>query len=498
MCISREPAPRTASSAGTASTATASAATASSSRRRFLSGSLVAAGGAVGASSGLLGAAAVAAPRPDTSPPPPTAQAPDATLRRILRRVDSDRIEASVRKLVSFGTRHTESAQSDPERGIGAARDWIYEELRRYAERSDGRMTVRKQSYLQEPTDTISRPTRITNVLATLRGSGNPRRIYIVTGHYDSRASDVLDSTSDAPGADDDASGVAIAMELARVMADQDPEATIVFGAVAGEEQGLYGSAHLAKTYKRRGVKVQGMFTCDIVGSSTAEDGTRARKVVRLFAEGVPSDETAEEADIRTSVGGENDSPARQLTRFVREVAQNDATDMKVVTIWRRDRYLRGGDHIPFLEEGFAAARFTEPYEDFRHQHQDVRVEDGVQFGDLLRFCDFPYMAGVARVLGASLWSLATAPGTPQNVRIDATELTNSTTLEWDNVPGPDVAGYEVVYRSTTESEWEHAVDVGKVRRTTLDISKDNVFFGVRSVDRRGRHSPAAFPVPEF
>jgi len=469
----------------------------STSRRRFLAGSLATAGGAAAVSAGVLDPAAAAVP-PDTSPPPPTAQPPDATLRRILARIDHERIEANVRALAGFGTRHTLSSQNDPDRGIGAARDFIFDKLSDYARRSDGRMTVRKQSYIQEKAEGIPNPTRITNVLATLRGPANPRRTYVVTGHYDSRVTDVNDSTSDAPGADDDASGVAVAMELARVMADQDPEATIVFGAVAGEEQGLYGSTYLARSFKRRGVKVQGMFTCDIVGSSTAEDGDRAPHIVRLFTEGVPTAETKEQAEIRVAVGGENDSPARQLGRFVREVAENDATRMKIATIWRRDRYLRGGDHIPFLEEGYPAARFTEPYEDYRHQHQDVRVEDGVQYGDLLRFCDFRYMAGVARVVGASLWSLAAAPGVPRNVRIDATELTNSTTLLWERAPGPDVAGYEVVWRATSEAEWEYVRRFGNVNRATLDISKDNVYFGVRAVDAAGRHSPAVFPVPVF
>jgi hypothetical protein len=238
------------------------------------------------------------------------------------------------------------------------------------------------------------------------------------------------------------------------------------------------------------------MFTNDIVGSSTADDGTRDRRTVRLFAEGVPTSETPAQASIRRSVGGENDSPARQLARFVREVADNGATRGDVRVIYRRDRFLRGGDQIPFLEQGWPAARFTEPAEDFRHQHQDVRVENGVQIGDLPEFCDFDYIATVARVNGAALWSLAVAPGTP-NVRVLTSALTNETTLVWDRGTEPDLAGYEVVYRETTAPEWEHAVRVGDVTQATLDISKDNVSFGVRAVDRDGHHSPAAFPVPQ-
>jgi hypothetical protein len=251
--------------------------------------------------------------------PPATAQPPTRELRTLLREIDPARIEATVRKLVSFGTRHTHSAQDDPVRGIGAARDWLLAELRSYAAASGGRMTAELQSYVQEPASRIPTATRITNVTATLRGSVTPDRVYIVSGHYDSRATDVMDATSDAPGADDDASGVAVVLELARVMAKRRPASTIAFAAVAGEEQGLYGAAHMAQQLKAAGADVQGMFTNDIVGSSTADDGTQDPYTLRLFAEGVPSSETPEQAAIRRSVGGENDSATRQLSRFVRE-----------------------------------------------------------------------------------------------------------------------------------------------------------------------------------
>ncbi len=459
------------------------------SRRTFLSGVSGTAAAAVAA--GALPARAATT----RTTPPPTAQPPDAELRALLAEVDADRLRATVEKLVSFGTRHTLSAQHNPDRGIGAARDWILAELQSYAAGSEGRMTAHLQSYVQQPADRIPRPTRITNVLATLRGSTDPNRTYVVTGHYDSRVTDVMNATDDAPGADDDASGVALAMELARVMSTRAPEATIIFGAVAGEEQGLYGSTHLARRLKAADRDVQGMFTCDIIGSSNGQGG-RDPHTVRLFTEGVPTAETTDQAEIRVAVGGENDSPARQLGRFVREVADNGATGMDVRHVWRRDRYLRGGDDIPFLEEGYPAARCSEPIEDFRHQHQDVRVEDGVQYGDLVRFCDFDYIAGATRVVGATLWSLANAPGTPTGVEIDTSELTNATTLRWPRGDDPDLAGYEVVVRETTAPEWEQAIDVGDVTEVTLDISKDNVFFGVRAVDVDGHHSPAAFPVP--
>jgi len=422
-------------------------------------------------------------------------QNPDAELRAILAAVDPARIEENVRKLASFGTRHTLSTQDDPNRGIGAARDWIYQTLQGYAEASQGRMTVEKQSYVQEPANRVPTATVITNVLATLRGSTNPERVYLISGHYDSRVTDVMNATADAPGADDDASGVAVSMEVARVMATHRPKATLVFAAVAGEEQGLYGSTHMAQVYKDAGADVQGMFTNDIVGSSTADDGSRDARSVRLFAEGVPTDETPEEAAVRRSIGGENDSPARQLARFVTEVADNDATDMRVRVVYRRDRFLRGGDQIPFLERGYPAARFTEPNEDYAHQHQDVRVENGKQFGDLPEFCDFAYIARVARVNAATLWSLAQGPGTPKNVKILSAELTNDSELTWDPNPEPDLAGYEVVWRPTIEDDWTDVIPVGKVTRARVDLSKDNVFFGLRAVDSSGHRSPVAFPV---
>ncbi|MFD5010015.1 M28 family metallopeptidase [Streptomyces chartreusis] len=454
---------------------------------------VTAAGAAALTATGTAEAAPASADRPAA-----TAQRPTRELRALLREIDAARIEATVRSLVSFGTRHTLSVQDDPHRGIGAARDWLLAELNSCAAASGGRMTAELQSYVQEPAPRIPTPTKITNVVATLRGSVTPERVYVVSGHYDSRVTDVMDATSDAPGADDDASGVAVVLELARVMAKRRPASTIVFAAVAGEEQGLFGSAYLAQQLKAAGTDVQGMFTNDIVGSATADDGTRDPYTIRLFTEGVPSSETPEQAALRRSVGGENDSATRQLARFVRDVADNDATGMRVRVIYRRDRYLRGGDHIPFLERGYPAARFTEPAEDFAHQHQNVRVDDtGKQYGDLPEFCDFPFTARVAKVNAAALWTLAQAPGTPGNPRIITSNLTNSTSLTWARGPEPDLAGYEVVWRETTSPEWTHVLPVGDATTHEVDLSKDNVFFGVRAVNRSGLRSPVAFPSPQ-
>ena len=425
------------------------------------------------------------------------AQRADAQLRQILREIDPHRIEANIRRLVSFGTRHTLSEQDDPDHGIGAARDWIAQQMRTYAEASEGRMVVTVPSYIQEPAERIPRPVRISNVMATLRGSVNPDRTYLISGHYDSRVTDVMNSESFAPGANDDASGVAVSLELARVMATRRPDCTLIFAAVAGEEQGLYGATFMAQQLKDSGADVQGMFTNDIVGSSHDEDGRRDAHSLRLFSEGVPANEDPDRQALRISIGGENDSPSRELARFVNETAGVRTTGMNIRMIYREDRFLRGGDNISFLEQGWPAARFTEPHETFAHQHQDVRVEDGVQYGDLPRFVDFDYVARVAKVNAAWMWSISQAPGMPQDVLLDVSELTNQTTLRWTHGTDPNLAGYEVVWRPTINPLWTHAIGVGNVGEATVDVSKDNVVLGVRAVSHDGHRSPAVFPFPD-
>ena len=449
----------------------------------------------------MAGAAPAPADSPGNDWPPGPGQRirpqlPDGELRKLLAEIDPARQRATVEKLVSFGTRHTLSSQTDPNRGIGAATDWFFGEMQKIAATSGGRMTVEKQTFIQAAGPRIPTPTPITNVIATLRGSTSPNRFYVATGHIDSRVTDVLNFTDDAPGADDDGSGVAAILELARVFATRTPEATIVLAAVAGEEQGTFGSLFMAQQMKAAGNDVQGMFSNDIIGSSTADDGTRDRFHVRLFNEGVPTTETPQQASIRQNVGGETDGPSRQLARFVTDVATNSATGMTVEMIYRRDRYLRGSDHISFLLQGYPANRLTEPNENFAHEHQDVRVENGVQFGDLIEFVDFDYVARVTRVNAAALWSLANGPGTPKNVVIDTTQLTNDSSLRWTQGTEPDLAGYEIVWRPTTEAQWTRTIPVGNVTSATVNLSKDNVFFSVRAVDTAGHYSPVAFPVP--
>jgi hypothetical protein len=421
----------------------------------------------------------------------------DPVIDRIVREIDAQNIERTIRKLVSFGTRSTLSAQDDPNRGIGAARDWLYGEFQRIAEQSGGRLKVELQSFEQPRSQRIPRPTRLTNVVATLAGtSATPdQRLYIVSGHYDSMPTSATDGTSDAPGANDDASGTAAVLEMARVMSKHNFEAPIIFMCVAGEEQGLLGATYFAEQAKQKGWRVEAMFTNDIIGNTRGGNGVHDDRSVRVFSEGVSSNETEAEARLRRSVGGENDGPSRQLARFIKEVGEQYVRGFKVNLINRRDRYGRGGDHIPFLERGYPAVRFTEPNEDYRHQHQNVRTENGVVYGDLPEFVDFPYVAKVTRVNAAVLAMLASAPGAPKGVGFAASRMSTDTDLRWTANTEPDLAGYEVVWRETTAPLWTHSRAVGHVTSYTLKgMSKDNYFFGVRTVDKQGHRSPVSYP----
>jgi hypothetical protein len=422
-----------------------------------------------------------------------------ADVKLMLRTISPQRIEATIRKLVSFGTRHTLSDTASDERGIGAARRWIKAQLDSCAQKSGGRLQVELDGFTAQPNRRIAQPTELVNVIATLPGdqAASAHRIYVVSGHYDSMPSNVLDPTSDAPGANDDASGTAAVIELACVMSTLHFDATLVFMTVAGEEQGLVGSTHVAQDAKQAGKNIAGMFTNDIIGSSHAEDGRVDRGRVRLFAEGVPDvKEMPDELRTLVRTGGENDTPTRELARFIKEHAERDVAGMKVDLIWRRDRYLRGGDHAPFLNAGYAAVRFTEPAENYKHQHQNVRVEGGVQYGDLPEFVDVVYVAQVARVNAAALAALAMAPAAPRGAELETVKLENDTTLHWEANTEPDLAGYRIVWRDTTAPLWQSHKDVGLVTRTTLPVSKDNVVFGVQAIDKDGNVSVASFPRP--
>ena len=437
-----------------------------------------------------------------TSRRAPTTRKTTATrnvqISKIVSDIDARNIENTIRKLVSFGSRNTLSDQNDPNRGIGAARDWLYGEFIKAAQRSNGRMTVEKQTFEQAKGARVPQPTMLTNIVATLKGTQpeSANRVYVVSGHYDSMCNSPTDAKCDAPGANDDASGTAAVLEMARVMAPHTFDATIIFMTVPGEEQGLLGATHFAEEAKKSNMDIEAMFTNDIIGSSLGGNGVRDPHTVRVFSEGVPSNETTQEATTRRSVGGENDSASRQLARFIKETSERYVPSMKVWMIYRRDRYGRGGDHQPFLERGYAAVRFTEPNEDYHHQHQNVRLQDGIQYGDLPQFDDFKYIADVARVNAASLAALASAPARPKNVTFP-NSLSNDTPIKWDDNKEPDIAGYEIVWRDTTEAVWTYSRAVGNVNTFTMKgMSKDNYFFGVRSVDKEGNRSPASYPKP--
>ncbi|MBL8149504.1 MAG: M28 family metallopeptidase [Blastocatellia bacterium] len=419
---------------------------------------------------------------------------------KIITEISPRNIETIIKKLVSFHTRHTLSDQESEAVGIGAAARWIKAEFDRYSQESGNRLKVELDETTVGPAPRIPKATKLTNIVATLPGTKpeSSDRIYVVSGHYDSRASDPLDAKSFAPGANDDASGTAAVMEMARVMSKYEFDATLVFMAVAGEEQGLHGSTHWAEMAKERKLNIEGMITNDIIGSSKDENGHINRNEVRLFAEGL-SVTSQTPADLRTTIqtGGENDTPTRQLARRIKELAEEHIVGMKVTIIYRRDRYLRGGDHSPFLDRGYPAVRMSEPNEDYKHQHQDVRKEGNVQYGDLPEFVDYQYVARVARVNAAALAGLALAPAPPKKVEVETINLENSTTLRWEANQEADLAGYQIVWRETTAPNWQKKLFVGNVTRYTVKgISKDNYLFGVQAVDKDGNRSLAVYPKP--
>jgi hypothetical protein len=424
---------------------------------------------------------------------------PPRDVRHMLEDISAKQLQRDDLALVNFGTRHTLSTQTDPQRGIGAARNWIKSQFDADAAMSGGRMTTGIDTFTQPVSSRVPVPTVISSPYAILHGTdpASADRVIVVSSHYDSRVTDVLNATSDAPGANDNASGSSAVLELARVFATRPTEATVVFVTFAGEEQGLYGSAHFAQMAADQHWNIEAELNMDIIGSSLGGNGVRDRHEIRLFSEGVPTAETDAERNNRLSIGGENDGVSRQLARYIKETGENPATDMGVALRWRRDRYLRSGDQVPFLQHAWPGVRFTEPNENYNHEHQDIRVENGVQFGDLPQFVDFQFLQRVTRVVGSSVAALARSPRPPVRTRALSTDLTYDTQLRWDADPEPDVVGYEVVWRDTLEPLWTHARFVGDVTEYTLTgINKDDWQVGVRAVDRNGNKSPVAFAVP--
>ena len=427
-------------------------------------------------------------------------QKKNTDIEKIVKEISAKRIEATIRKLVSFETRNSLSETIGDTKGIGAARRWIKSELDSCNTANGGRMKVEFDEHLAPVSARVAQPTAIVNVVATLPGeqAESRDRIYLVSGHYDSMRGTSIDPDGFAPGANDDASGTAAVIEMACVMSKYKFNATLVFMTVAGEEQGLLGSTFYAKAAKAKGHNIAGMITNDIIGNTRGSDGKVVKDRVRLFAEGIPPlKEMPDEWLSLIRTGGENDSPARQLARFIKAAGERYVPKMKVDLIYRRDRYLRGGDHFPFLDAGYAAVRLTEPNEDFRHQHQNVRMENGVQFGDLPEFIDFAYTADVTRVNAAALASLAIGPAAPKEVLMENLVLDNNTTFRWAANAEPNVTGYRVVWRETTAPFWQKFEDVGNVTRTTIyGVSKDNVLFGLQAIDNDGNTSVATFPKP--
>jgi Peptidase family M28 len=423
----------------------------------------------------------------------------DPAIAAALRQVSSERIQASITALVGFGTRSTLSAQDDATvasgRGIGAAREWIKAQFEQYSNQCGGCLEVKTDVFTQEAADRVAQPTTITNVYAVLKGfdPAASQRIVLVTGHYDSRNSDNFDIDHDAPGANDDASGVAVSLECARVLSKLKFPATIVFLTVAGEEQGLYGSEHFARMAREQQWDIAAALNNDIVGGNKGPG--QDPRVVRVFSEGVPDAADAQALQLMRARATESDSSSRQLARYIAATASSYDTGITPLLVFRADRFLRGGDHFSFNGQGYAAVRFTEFREDFHRQHQTVRTEDGVDYGDLPKYVDFDYVARVARLNAATLATLAAAPATPEHVAILAARLENESTLEWDASAG--ASGYEVLWRATTSPDWEHVQSVGNDTRVTLPLSKDNVIIAVRALDPAGHRSLAVVPTPK-
>jgi hypothetical protein len=426
-------------------------------------------------------------------------QTADPTIAAAVKAISAARVQADIEKLVSFGTRSTLSAQ-DPAsisagRGIGAAREWLKSQFEAYSKECGGCLEVKTDEFVQPVGPRIPQPTTLINVYAVLKGTDPEaaQRIVLVTGHYDSRRTDVLDATGDAPGANDDASGAAVSLESARALSKLKFRATIVFLTVAGEEQGLNGSKHFAQMAIQAGWNIEAALNNDIVGGDRSPG--QDPKIVRVFSEGLPAAADEKQLRLIRGLGGESDSTSRELARYITAVGAAYSPGVKPMLVFRLDRFLRGGDHSAFNEQGYAAVRFTEYRENFNHQHQDLRTQNGVEYGDTLKFVNFDYVARVGRLNALTLAALAEAPAPPAAVKVITTNLDNNTTLKWGASEG--ASGYEIVWRETSAPNWEHTKSVGDTTTTTLDISKDNVIFAVRAVDKAGHRSLPVVPVPE-
>ena len=427
--------------------------------------------------------AAIAADAPPPDEP--------AGLAEIADPVDPAELHATIEKLVSFGTRHTLSDTKSAKRGIGAARRWVQSRFEQFSKDCGGCLEIVTPS--QSVTGKrIPQPVDVTDVVAIQRGTSDPDRVIVITGHIDSRVIDVMDAKKDAPGANDDGSGTAAVIEAARVLSRHKFAATLVFAVVSGEEQGLYGGKVIADYAKAHNWRVEADLNNDIVGNTQGQDGVGDNTSVRVFSEGTKSSETLDQAKYRRYHGGEVDSPSRNTARYIAAIADRYMTNFRVRLVYRTDRYGRGGDQVPFLEAGYPAVRFTEANENYTRQHQDVRTEKGIRYGDTIDGVDFPYLAQVTRLNVLTMASMANAPAPPLGVEIDGAVSTD-TTIKWQATPG--AAGYRVWWRDTTAPQWQHSRYAGNATTATLkNVVVDDAFFGVSAVSAEGYASPVVFP----
>ena len=422
----------------------------------------------------------------------------DPEIKKMVAEVKAENLEATVRKLASFGTRHTLSDTKSNTRGIGAAQRWVKSEFDKYALESGGRLSSTIDYFMiKADGKRIATDSQLGNVMATLKGTDpTDDRVLIISGHLDSRASDVMDTKSDAPGANDDASGVAAMMELSRIMSKREFPFTLIFVAVTGEEQGLYGAKHLADIAKESKWNVIAMINNDMIGNSLSS-GTNLRDntKVRVFSETIPYLETEAEAKMRKATNRDNDSPSRQLARYIKTVTNQYVEQLDINLVYRNDRFLRGGDHTPFSQNGFTAIRFCERNENYNQQHQNLRTENNIKYGDLPEFMDFDYLRKITCSNLATFSNLAWSPKAPANAGIEVKELTNSSVLVWTAPEGKAVYGYNILIRETAASHWEKTIFVKDIK-AEIPYSKDNYFFAIQSTDELGHSSLPVFPLP--
>jgi hypothetical protein len=420
----------------------------------------------------------------------------DPEIEQMVKEVSSDSLKSYIQQLVAFGTRNTLSTQKDPKRGIGAARNWVLSRFNQFAKQSKGRLTAFIDTTTYAPDGKrVDTPINLGNVIATLKGTDpNDNRIFLISGHMDNMRTNVMDRTGDAPGANDDGSGTAAVIECARIMSRHSFPATIIFVTVSGEEQGLLGANFMATRAKKENWNIEAVLNNDIMGSNnTSETNIIDNTRIRVFSEGLPAYELDKNGKMIRQLGLENDGKARQLARYVKEVGERYVDNLNVVMIYRNDRFLRGGDHTPYVENGFAAVRFTEMNENYYHQHQNVRKENGIQYGDLPEFMDFEYLRKNAAMNLCNLANLAKGPSMPQDVKIDVKNLTNYTILNWKAPLVGKVKGYYVLIRETTSPVWQKKLFTSDIN-VSLPYSKDNYFFAVQAISENGNESLPVVP----